>query len=175
MALNDLMGKIKSAVSLDEAEETEEYDDGEWEDALEPDPVPARKSKPKETVVKKEFNIITQIPKRTKALEQKIEDRIYTLLINPSMLLTMVDPVCGGALAKQAEAIAHAMVPIVLRNPTMYSKLMGDEGGFIDYMMLGGALLPIGVTVYKHHVSKSIDHNHEEEEDNSVYTIPEYS
>lgn len=176
MALMDMVNKI---TGKEEDPELEEFDGEEYEDedALEPDPAPARVLEAVGSTAKTAVKNVTKArvsAKLNKTQKQKIMDKFAFMMQMPGMMLSMYDPICGGAIANNAMPMAEAMIPIIQRNPEMLEWFLAEGGGFMDYVGVAMAAAPIVGTVYKHHVSKSIGHDHDqEEEDYGIYGIPE--
>jgi hypothetical protein len=171
MAFQDLMGKLGGSKDIDE-DSDEPFDDED--DILEPDPAPARTAVKSDKTSKIQNNITIKIP-TTKAakekFEQEIRDKVYTMIALPGGMLAMVGDVhCGTAITNQAEAIANAMVPIVLRNDYMLKFFMAGDGNFMDYIGLGMALYPVGKAIVDHHI-RHVDQE-EELDDYSQYSAP---
>lgn len=175
MALNDVLDRLTGK----EAEEDFYPEDGfdyEYEDALEPDPTPDSYEEPKKkskVPQLKPRQSPMEAVKLTKKQKDELAASVEMLFATPGILLTFAgDPVCGGALSDNAGNIADKLVPIICRNPRMVEWFMAG-GNVMDYVALAQAVLPIGVTVYQHHVSKSIGHDHEEGYDDlSAYSAP---
>lgn len=92
--------------------------------------------------------------KLTAANKRKVKDILVMMITLPGGALAMRDPVCGGALVRQADPIADALVPIIARNPAMLRWFL-EGGGWMDYMALLMALQPVGAAVWGHHVTGS--------------------
>lgn len=181
MALNDILDRIsgKNEEELDTQTYQDDEFDYEYEDALEPDPEPdnyeAPKEKPKKSLIPqlKSRQSPVEAVKLTKKQKDELASSVEMLFNLPGMTIAYFgDHVCGNALCDHAENIADKLVPIICRNPGMVKWFM-DGGNMMDYFALFQAFLPMGVTVYQHHVSKSIGHEHEEDYDDlSAYQAP---
>lgn len=179
MALNDVLDRLTGKEPDEDFYPEDDEFDYEYEDALEPDPQPAHvEPEPVKEKAKRKFSLpARQSPveavKLTKKQKDELAASVEMLFATPGILLSFAgDPVCGGALSDNAGNIADKLVPIICRNPRMVEWFMAG-GNVMDYVALAQAVLPIGVTVYQHHVSKSIGHDHEESYDDlSAYTAP---
>lgn len=173
MALNDVLDRISGKKEPEDHDAFEEYD-YEYEDALDPDPSPDDYDAP---VEKPKFlenvKVKPSVPAKLSAKQKKeLIASIELMITIPGFTLSMVDPVCGGAAMNNAANIAETLVPIIARNPRLLDWFI-QGSGMMDYMALGQALIPVGVTVFQHHVSKSVGHSHEEEHDDlSTYAAP---
>lgn len=181
MALNDLLDRISGSNESEEDHDAFEEYDYEYEDALEPDPEPEDFIPVKEEKKTKK-SLIPQIKPRqspveavklTKKQKDELSASVEMLFATPGLLLSFAgDPVCGGALSDNSANIADKLVPIICRNPRMVEWFMAG-GNVMDYVALAQAFVPVGVTVYQHHVSKTIGHDHEEDYDDlSTYAAP---
>lgn len=159
MGLSDYFGgKEEKEDELEGFEE--EYDDLP---ELEEDPAPARLAEtPKETK-KKSVKIPTSPPKVTAAIKRQIKDTIVFMLTMTGGTVSMRDQHCGGLVLQQAEPIADALVPIICRNATMLVWFT-TGGNYMDYMALIMAMAPIAGGVVSHHITKTVGHDHEEDE-----------
>jgi hypothetical protein len=52
-------------------------------------------------------------------------------------------------------------VPIITRSPVLLQFFAGSGAPFMEYLALAMALKPFAATVWGHHVSKSIGHDHD--------------
>lgn len=180
MALNDLLDRISGSNESEEDHDAFEEYDYEYEDALEPDPEPEDYEAPKKEEKTKKSLIPKLKPrespvesvKLTKKQKDELAASVEMMFVVPGSILGMVDPVCGGAIADNGANISERLIPIICRNPRMVEWFM-QGGNVMDYVALAQAFLPVGVTIYQHHVSKTIGHTHEEEYDDlSAYSAP---
>ncbi len=122
------------------------------EPVIQPDPKPAHRTRRGRT---KAAPMAAPTSKADKAaLEQKIRDNLSMMIGMPAATWAMRDPHCGGTLFAQSDAIIDALVPIIMRNPSMLKWFTSAGGGFMDYLTLATAIWPVGKTVYSHHVKK---------------------
>lgn len=182
MALQNLLDKVKSGMTDSPVvEEVEDLDDFEEEfgfdadDELPADPKPSRVSaKPDSKPVKKRAASPARV---TKAKKEEIRDFLVLMITMPAATLSMKDPHCAGAFLDNADRIADALVPLICRNPAMLAWFTTGTGMF-DYFILLQALQPVATTIWQHHVTKSIDHDHDHGEENydySGFTAPSFN
>lgn len=133
-------------------------------DLLEPDPKPARKG----PVKKRQPST-----RATAGQKRQIQDALVLMMTIPGGVLQFRDPVCAAALLDNAEEIAAKAVPLITRNPGVMAWFLGNGAPWMDWVALALALQPVAATIWGHHVSKSIGHDHEGEQgaaDYSQYT-----
>jgi hypothetical protein len=82
---------------------------------------------------------------------------IQALIALMAMPVAMRDPICGGAVIEQSNAVAEALTDIAMQNEKLM-KLLTSGGDVMMYLKLAMALSPIAQTVYGHHFVR-----HEEE------------
>lgn len=174
MALQDLLDKAKT--SLFDNDDPEELPDVETDDILDEDYLPADPKPSRVTAKPAKSPKRTATPtKVTVAKKKEIKDFLILMITMPSATLSMKDPHCAGAFLDNAENIADALVPLICRNPAMLAWFTTGTGMF-DYFILLQALQPVATTIYKHHISKSIDHEHGEDQydDYSQFSAPRF-
>lgn len=171
MAFQDLLDKVKNGLTdTNDADETNEYQEDSYFDSfddeiLEPDPQPSRLlEKPTSKKTPRAKKTPAAPVKVTAAKKREIKDFLVLMITMPAATVSMKDPHCGGAFVDNAEAIADALVPLICRNPAMLAWFTSGTGMF-DYFVLLQALQPVATTIWQHHVTKSIDHNHNHGED----------
>lgn len=171
MAIDGLISRIKSGMNqtVDSEIESEEISETpDLTDLLEPDPKPVR--------IKTQAAPVRPRKAPTKAVQQEVADALTMLITLPAGMLSLRDPICGGAILENVEPVVARLVPIICRNPAMLGWFTGGSG-YLDFMALAAALAPIASTVWSHHVTKSIGHDHDEYEqsDFSNYAAPTFS
>lgn len=176
MAISDLLKKLTTDEEPEEIiEDDDGFTDGELfpeEDELEPDPKPSRALGAIKGAGDKVVKTRAQTKKLTKAQKTQVMDKFEMMLKFPGMIISTRDPICGGAIANNSMQIAESMIPIIARNPQMLEWFTAEGGGFMDYIGVAWACMPVVTTIYQHHVSHSIgDHVHEEED--YVYQLPD--
>lgn len=176
MAISDLLKKLTTDDDdLDETEELEDdsfVDEPLFDDELEPDPTPSRALGAIKDAGNKVVKTRAQTKKLTKAQKTQVMDKFEMMMKFPGMIISTRDPICGGAIANNSMQIAESMIPIIARNPQMLEWFTAEGGGFMDYIGVAWACMPVVTTIYQHHVSHTIgDHYHEE--DDNVYALPE--
>lgn len=107
--------------------------------------------------------------KATAAQKRQVEDAIEMMLSLLGGGLSFRDQVCGPAITEQAKAVAKAASPIICRNPAWLAWFVGGTG-FLDAMALLTACWPIGSTIWAHHVTGSLGHDHDGEDGRVDYT-----
>lgn len=75
------------------------------------------------------------------------------------------DPYCGAIFAGQLPAIVDAAVPIVCRSERVMRWMTAGTGGLMDWVGLAMALAPVGRAVAEHHVLRTVQIVHEDQED----------
>lgn len=119
-------------------------------DALTPDPKPARR--------KSKMSAAASAPgKVTIGQKKQVRDALLLLMTPAAGFWSMRDPHCGGTAFAQREAIVDAMVPIICRNANMLRWFTASNAPWLDYLALLTALQPVGVSVWQHHVKKTLD------------------
>lgn len=170
MAVEGLISKIKSGINSAQESEVESDENSELpepEDALPADPKPVRG---------RASSVPKRAPAPTKAVRQEVRDALVMMMTIPAGLVSFRDPICGGAVLDHADKIADSLVPIICRNPRMLAWFTTGSG-YMDFLGVAMAFWPLVSTVYGHHVSHSIGHDHEEAEeasDFSQYSAPAF-
>lgn len=127
------------------------------EDALTPDPEPAhRASRSRTPKTERPKGKLPTTAAGKKKMETQVRDNLTMFLGLGSLMGTRVDPHCFGALAMQQEAIVNALVPIIMRNTNLLRWFAGTDAHYLEYLALAQALAPVGMTVFKHHIAKSV-------------------
>ena len=93
------------------------------------------------------------------SVKKEVRDEIEAFIALMNVPVALRDPVCGGAVMQQREAIADALAEIAMRNPAVL-KFLRSGGDIMVYMKLVTALSPVVMTVYQHHFA-----GHEQEEE----------
>jgi len=159
MAIADFLDRLGGpAGAPDDSELPEAPDDltellGDDEEPLAEDPKPARKRGP--------MRVPGSSVKASAAEKRQVKDALSLLIKAPAAMVSMRDPVCGGAASQQADDIIKALVPIVCRNATWLGWFTASNAPFLDILALITALWPVGATVYGHHWKKGPGHDHE--------------
>ena len=117
---------------------------------IRPDPAPAPIGKAKGTKARKTG------PKVTAAVRQDIYAKLRFVLVPTAKLWEIRDPLCGGVAVAQEPAISAAVATIVLDSPDLVAFFTGPMGGFMKYLELGAAVLPVLQVAFAHHVAHSI-------------------
>lgn len=154
VTLDSLIDRVKGNVLTEEdIEDVKAPDDASAlldspaDDILPSDPKPGKKTRPRRVPP-------TPGKKATVAEKKQVEENL-NLFLTLTGAISLRDPVCGGAIQQQKDAIVEAATKIICRNPAMLAWFVGSTG-FMDFLALGAALAPVVTTVYKHHVSHSI-------------------
>ena len=111
------------------------------------------------------------------AARNQVRDALTMLYTLPAWGAKLKDPHCGGALLDQRDDIVKAMVPIVCRNPAMLAFFTAANAPWMDYLALGQALLPVGQTIWAHHVTHTVGRTEDAGEvpvDLSHYSAPRF-
>jgi hypothetical protein len=66
------------------------------------------------------------------------------------------DPVCGGAAVQAEPNASAAFTDIVLQSPDLIAWFTGPAAGFMVFLNLFMAVLPVLQVIYAHHVSHGI-------------------
>lgn len=163
MALTDLiengkayLGNLRDTPEEDEIDvpdDVSELVDGGEDDALEPDPKPVRKGGP--TKRRQPTARVTAGQRR------QVQDALVLLMTIPGGILQMRDPICAAAVLDNADAIAAKAVPLITRSPAALAWFIGSAAPWMDWIALISAMAPVVSTIWGHHVTKTIDHDHE--------------
>jgi hypothetical protein len=143
-------------------------------DSLEPDPQPSRRQRKGRRPGR------AAAQKASKADQDQVRDALTMLYTLPAWGLRLRDPHCGGALQDQRDDIVKALVPIVCRNPGMLAFFTAANAPWMDYLALFQALMPVGQTIWAHHVTHTIGHDGEQDGggvngvDLSAYSAPRF-
>lgn len=172
MAISDLLERLSAGKESDDSsdvpDDASELLDDEADDLLPPDPPPARTTRAKRTAA--------PAPRVTARDRKAVKDGWITLLTVPGGLLSLRDPLCGGAVLDQVDQLAEALTKVTARNPAMLAWFVGDAAPFMDWLAVAMALRPVATTVWAHHVSHSIGGEEEQgAPDFSGYTAPVFS
>lgn len=81
-----------------------------------------------------------------------IEGKLAFMMAMPARLLSVMDPVCGGALVKQSPVLAHTLTPIIAQSPGMV-KWFSKTSNIILYLNLGMAMWPVLAAIWTHHLA----------------------
>jgi hypothetical protein len=140
--ISDFLARAKAGASFagddDDAVEVMEQDP----DVLAPDPTPLRASGGRKAKA--------AAPAATLKARKAIKDNLIVMMGLPAGMVAFRDPVCGGAIGGQAEAIADALVPIISRNPAML-RWFTEGQGVMDWITLMTAVWPVVKTIHSHH------------------------
>lgn len=90
----------------------------------------------------------------TKKVRDDVEGKVGLLLGMLTMPLAMRDPICGGALADNADNIASKLVPIVCKSPELV-QWFTKKGTFLLWMELFMACWPVLQAIGQHHLFNS--------------------
>lgn len=148
MAISDL---LKSAR---EADATAQESDDAAQDAGDELPQDARPARSRARG--RSASGASQPPARVTAAQRRaVHDALEMMITLPAGVAALRDPVCGGALVEQADAIVEKLTPIVCRNAGMLAWFT-EGAGYLDWLGLATALWPVGRTFWAHHVTHSI-------------------
>lgn len=171
MEFDNLISKLKGNVREVSDDLPEIPDDASALDAdgdlLPPDPPAARRTA--KTARK-------PAAKPTRAVQTQVADALTMMITLPAGVLAFRDPLCGGAILEQADAVVAKLVPIVCRNPAML-RWFTEGAGYMDFFALATALFPIARTIWAHHVTHTIGMEEEADgaEDYNRYTAPGFT
>lgn len=157
--LSDLLrsGAPDGEEPLDVPDDPSEITDAQGDPEDVPDPQPARRSR------RGRRNASMRAANKPSRAEQtQVRDALTMLYTLPAWGVRVRDPHCGGALMDQRDDIVNALVPIVCRNPAMLAWFTGANAPWMDLLALAQALLPVGQTIWSHHVTKTVGHDHEQ-------------
>ncbi len=96
-------------------------------------------------------------PRLTAGIRSDIDAKISFALEIPGRVWAARDPVCGTVFVDQRPEISRALTEIVCRSPQLVEWFTGTGGGFIMFLDLGAALLPVLQAVMAHHVYHSAE------------------
>lgn len=129
-------------------------DEGAAGDELPADPAPSRTSGGKRRARTRGARAAAR--KTTRQEQDQVRDALTMLLTVPMWAGQMKDPVCGGSVMENRDAIINSLVPIACRHPAALAFLTGSDAPWMEYLALMTALKPVIQTVWGHHVSHSI-------------------
>jgi hypothetical protein len=173
MAIADLLERAKTSLSSDEYRDTDDDtpyeieipDDASELDGLAPDPKPRRTSGTKKATARTHGRV-------TVAQRRQIEDNLNLLAGLIGLGVGFRDEICADALSDHQEKMIQKIIPIISRNPSVLEWLIGKDAKFLDWIAFGSACAPFGKTVWQHHVTKSIGHDHDETTTHEHYDYP---
>lgn len=96
----------------------------------------------------------------SKAVQADIEGKLALMLAVPVGAWEIADPYCGGAAAEAAPATIKALVPIICQSPGAIA-FFTRSATWMLYLALLAALRPVGMAVYRHHLSPEAQHERE--------------
>jgi hypothetical protein len=118
----------------------------------------------------------TRKPAGTAKLAREVAEDLATLLEGTAAVWGLQDQCCAPVLEQQAKPIADALVGILSRNPRLLAKFAATD--LVSYTLqsvaLGKALLPVGRAVYRNHVSKAVDDDAQEGQDNGAIRLADF-
>lgn len=121
-------------------------------DQLPADPAPSRTSSRRRSRTRASRTA----QKATRQEADQVRDALTMLLTVPMWAGQMKDPICGGAVMAERDAIIKSLVPIACRHPAALALLTGSDAPWMEYLALMTALKPVVQTVWGHHVSHTI-------------------
>jgi len=95
-------------------------------------------------------------PKVTAAVRSDIHAKIRFIAVPLARLWEIRDPVCGGTAVQAEPEISASFLDIVLQSPDLIEFFTGPAAGFMIYVRLFMAVLPILQVTYAHHVTHGI-------------------
>lgn len=125
------------------------------EPELEPDPKPKRSKAGRSTVT-------TAAPKVTAAMRREVRETLQVMLELPVMLWERRDPTCAAVAGEQLEPITDAVLAIIVRRPAWVAAFL-DAGASAEWIRLTRALWPVLMTIWAHHVAKTVGQDDGEE------------
>ena len=120
-----------------------------WDD-LPPDEPPIDLGKPKDRPPR------GKAPKVAAGLRRDIDAKITIQLMIGGKIWVARDPICGGVFVAQVPPTADALTDIVCQSSDLVEWFTSTGGGFMLYLNLGAALLPVVQVVGAHHVFHTI-------------------
>lgn len=91
----------------------------------------------------------------TKRIRDDIEGKLGMIYGFMAMTLSAKDPICGQALADNAEAIVPKLVPFICKSPELV-KWFTKGGGYMAWFELAMVCWPVIQVVIAHHLTHSI-------------------
>lgn len=159
--LTDLLGGSKEDLpEVPDDASALDQESGEG-DQLPADPAPSRTSGRRRSRSRASRNA----QKATRQEQDQVRDALTMLLTVPMWAGQMKDPVCGGKIMEEREAIIKSLVPIACRHPAALAFLTGSDAPWMEYLALMTALKPVIQTVWGHHVTHTIGTPLEPEQD----------
>lgn len=150
--LTDLLGGAKEDLPEVPDDASALDSEGAPGDELPADPAPSRTSGRRRSRTRASRNA----QKATRQEADQVRDALTMLLTVPMWAGQMKDPICGGAVMAEREAIIKSLVPIACRHPAALAFLTGSDAPWMEYLALMTALKPVVQTVWGHHVSHTI-------------------
>jgi len=95
-------------------------------------------------------------PRVTAAVRGDIHAKIRFIAVPLARLWEIRDPVCGGTAVQAEPEISASFLDIVLQSPDLIAFFTGPAAGFMIYVRLFMACLPILQVAYAHHVTHGI-------------------
>lgn len=122
----------------------------EWGAELTADPVPGPRGRTSSALTPTTFGKVTP------TMQKKIAEQIAMYIELLAAPVELRDPVCGGAIGDQAEALGKAFAKILARYPEAAHKMLA--GGVLgDWIAVMLAAKPIGEAIWNHHIVKTGD------------------
>ena len=98
----------------------------------------------------------------SKAVERDIEGKLALMLAVPVGAWELADPYCGGAAAECMPATIKAAVPLICQSPGAVAFFTRGTTWML-WLGLANALRPVGVAVWRHHLSPEAQRERERE------------
>lgn len=106
----------------------------------------------------------------TPNVRKDVEGKVAFMLITTANAVQLIDPICGGVLARQTAEIAEKVTPILCQSSAVV-EWFSKGTSLIMYVELLMALAPVAMTFYSHHLSKATESVPEVPFDNSYYGV----
>lgn len=94
--------------------------------------------------------------KVTRAIRNDIQTKVEMILAFVEFGWQAKDPICAPVLSENSSRIAEKMTNIIAKNPDMV-KWFTKGGGYMDWMDLLMALMPVLKVAISHHITKTIE------------------
>jgi hypothetical protein len=96
------------------------------------------------------------VPAITRTVEKEVREELDAIIKMAALAWSVPDPVCGGALNEQSQAIAAALTNLLKRNPRLLATLR-SAGWLGDWVAFGVAAMPVIKAINRHHFMPAQD------------------
>jgi len=130
---------------------------GDDDEPAQPDPPPGHTARDKRRHRAARTPPAAPVVRVTAAVRKDVRAKIGIITMPCAQYAAMRDPVCGGVAVAQEPAIADALAVLVCDSPDLLAWFTGPAGGFMKYLDLFMACLPVLLIVRAHHLTRDPD------------------